>query len=147
MGVLMVTTAGIFVFDQTGKVLICRPTGIKTKDGWSIPKGKQEKGEEVIDSALRETLEETGLQLKSYKKKMVDLGIERYNSKKKKLWGFALHIDEKINVKDLQCVVKKDDEKIKIEIDLYEMVDPIEAMDRIHYTQAKLLKQYLKDKK
>jgi 8-oxo-dGTP pyrophosphatase MutT (NUDIX family) len=143
----MVTTAGIFIFDTTGKILICRPTGITTKDGWSIPKGKQEKGEEVIDAALRETFEETSLQLTSYKKKLVDLGIEKYNSKKKKLWGFAVKVNEKINVRDLLCVVKNNDGKIKIEIDLYEMVDPEEALDRIHYTQAKLLKKYLKEMK
>lgn len=143
----MITTCGIFIFDQTGKILICRPTGIKTKDGWSIPKGKREKDETSEDAALRELYEETSLTLSTMKKRLVDVGTEKYKSKKKKFQGFVLVIETTIPVEKLKCLTKIDGDRSKVEIDAYEMVDPEEALERIHFTQAKVLKKYLKERK
>ncbi len=141
----MSTTCGIFIFDKTGNILICRPRGIKGKSDWSIPKGKREKDETPINAAIRECFEETGLDLKNFKKNMIEIGTMQYKSKKKRLIAFVVILNIMINPNDLFCKIK-DDEKHP-EITGYEMTNPKEAMDRIHYTQASLLEKYLKDKK
>src|SRR5271154_2460541 len=104
----MIETCGIFIFDDSGKVLICRPTGIKTKDGWSIPKGKKEKDESCEDAALRELNEETGLTLFSMKKRLIDVGTEKYKSKKKKFHGFVLVVETLLPIDQMLCMSKLD---------------------------------------
>jgi 8-oxo-dGTP pyrophosphatase MutT (NUDIX family) len=140
----MITTCGVFIFDSTDKVLICRPTGIKTKDGWSIPKGRQEKKETCLDAAIRECLEETDIDLKNYKSKFIDIGEIKYKHRKKKLHAFVVYIDKKIDPNKLLCIIQHDEKGP--EIDAYEMVSPKEAIERIHSTQASLLKEYLKNR-
>lgn len=54
--------AGIFIVRKDKKLLVCHPTNHKA-DFWSIPKGKTEEGETMIQTALRETYEETNLSL------------------------------------------------------------------------------------
>lgn len=53
---------GIFLVNNEGKVLICHPTGHASWT-WSIPKGNIEKGETPFEGALRETWEETNINL------------------------------------------------------------------------------------
>lgn len=141
----MITLCGIFLFDKTGNILICRPYGTKTKYGWSIPKGKIDKDEENIDAAIRETYEETGINVKVYKRNIKYIGKCTYKHKKKRLHGFVLKIEEKIDIDKLECVCKIEGRKDP-EIDKYEMVDPVDAIKRIHYTQAKLLEDFLDEK-
>jgi 8-oxo-dGTP pyrophosphatase MutT (NUDIX family) len=138
----MINSCGIFIVDSNGEVLICRPTGIKTKDGWSIPKGKKEKDEEIIDAAIRECREECGLDLSAYKKKLKYMGDMVYKNKKKRLHAFMLFLDFKIDVTKLVCECKIDDKRP--EIDMFEMVTPKEAIKRVHYTQGRLLEKYWK---
>lgn len=52
---------GVFVFDAVGRVLLIergRPPG---KGLWSVPGGRVEWGEAVVDACRREVLEETGV--------------------------------------------------------------------------------------
>jgi len=52
---------GVFVFDATGRVLLIqrgRPPG---QGLWSVPGGKVEWGEAVVDACRREVREETGI--------------------------------------------------------------------------------------
>jgi len=59
-GILMeekiLDTAGIILRDPVAGVVLC-----KDAEKWGIPKGKVEPGEEPIDAACRETLEETSI--------------------------------------------------------------------------------------
>lgn len=140
----METTCGIFLFDESNKFLICRPTGIKTKSGWTIPKGKAEKDELCLDAAIRETFEETGLNLTKWKDCIIYLGKAKYKNRKKRLQGFYLKLNEKIPMSELQCQSKfLENGVIRVEIDAYEMVTVDEGMNRIHPTQAKLLKEHI----
>jgi 8-oxo-dGTP pyrophosphatase MutT (NUDIX family) len=139
----MVTTCGLFIFDSTGKILICQPLGIKGRDGWSIPKGKKEKDESELEAALRECLEETGMDFNYTKKSIIELGTAKYKHKKKKLSAFVVHLNFKLSIDMLQCAVKPDEKQPEI-VD-FEMVDPKEALKRIHNTQSKLLEKYLED--
>lgn len=53
-----------FLIRSGGKFLLCR-SGDEYSGKWSVPKGHVEDGETTLDAAYRETLEETGLNLKS----------------------------------------------------------------------------------
>ncbi len=55
--------AGIFIVKKDGNLLICHPTN-HALDFWSIPKGKVEEGETMLEGAIRETYEETNIDLK-----------------------------------------------------------------------------------
>ena len=52
-------SCGILVLDSRGELLLCRATGTFR---WDIPKGGSEPGESPLQTALRETAEECGLQ-------------------------------------------------------------------------------------
>lgn len=58
----METSAGI-ILTHNKKLLLCHPTNASMLGTWSIPKGHIEAGEELIEAAYRETLEEIGLKL------------------------------------------------------------------------------------
>ncbi|MEA1786847.1 NUDIX domain-containing protein [Arenibacter sp. GZD96] len=60
----LVVAAGGVVTNKSGKVLF-----IYRNDKWDLPKGKVEKGESIEEAALREVIEETGVQ---------DLKIENF---------------------------------------------------------------------
>ena len=51
-------SAGGVVISDLGKVLIVSQKG----DSWSLPKGHVEEGEEMLDAARREVLEESGIE-------------------------------------------------------------------------------------
>lgn len=60
-----VVSAGILIKDtNTKKYLLVNPNG-GTTGGWGIPKGKKDPGESLLDAALREVREETGVDLKA----------------------------------------------------------------------------------
>ena len=56
---------GVVIF--RGKVLLLYKNYKNKYEGWVLPKGTVEKGEEHNETALREVKEETGLELLSYK--------------------------------------------------------------------------------
>lgn len=67
-------------FNSELKYLLVHPSGHYNRSSpFYIPKGKKEKGEEDLDAAIRETIEETGI-LTEVKNK---LGTVRYKSKNK----------------------------------------------------------------
>ena len=55
-----VNAAGGLVHNAKGQYLM-----IRRNDIWDLPKGHQEKGEEISQTALREVFEETGIELRS----------------------------------------------------------------------------------
>lgn len=58
--------AGLVVI-QNNKILLIHPTNASWKNSFSIPKGHIEKGEDLIDTAKRETFEETGIDTRNLK--------------------------------------------------------------------------------
>ena len=75
------------------EVFLVHPGGPfwKNKDegAWSIPKGEFEKGEEPLNAAKREFVEETGFELKG---KFISLGTAKLKSGKH-LHGWAIESD------------------------------------------------------
>jgi len=53
-------SAGLLII-WNNKILLAHPTNSPWRGTYTIPKGKVEKGEELIDTAIRETEEEIGI--------------------------------------------------------------------------------------
>jgi 8-oxo-dGTP pyrophosphatase MutT (NUDIX family) len=54
----IVPSAGAIVVDDTGRILLIRRAD---NGNWAAPGGAMDLGESIIDAAIRETLEETGI--------------------------------------------------------------------------------------
>lgn len=70
-------SCGIVILNEQAELLLCHVTG---QDHWDLPKGGAHDGEGPLQAALRETQEETGLQLSALG--LLDLGRLDYRPKK-----------------------------------------------------------------
>ena len=89
---MKVISCGILIFVK-GKLLLGHPTNSKW-DAWNIPKGHLEEGESFEECALREVIEETGLDLSN--EFLKDLGLFEYLPKKD-LYLFSCEIDVEVD--------------------------------------------------
>ena len=69
---------------------------------WDLPKGGIGPDETPIQAALRETLEETGIDMRGRSSEIEDLGRHNYIPKKD-LHLFRLRISEAFDLKDCKC--------------------------------------------
>ena len=69
---------------------------------WDFPKGRMDEGETPLQTALRETLEETGLDLSAHRQAIEDLGLASYIPKKD-LHLFRLILDEALDLSQCTC--------------------------------------------
>jgi len=84
----MKITAGLFLVRKDNKILICHPTGAK-QTTWSIPKGMLDEGEEPINGAVRETLEETNVDVSKWRF-IHRLEPVRYRKRSKELHAWVI---------------------------------------------------------
>lgn len=71
---------------------------------WDLPKGQMEPGEELLDAALRECREETGLDLSTHRDRCVYRGTEVYNRKfGKRLALFSLALPVPLDLSACRC--------------------------------------------
>jgi|688.fasta_scaffold27763_24 8-oxo-dGTP pyrophosphatase MutT (NUDIX family) len=139
-----VITSGLFIFRKDKKFLVCHPTNHK-ENFFSIPKGKVEEDEIFLECAIRETYEETNLDLKSCLDfDIYYLGTKDYKNKKKRLYPFLLleKDDSQFdwNSIELKCnsmVVKQ--KIIFPEMDGYKWITIKEAKNILHETQVSCL--------
>ncbi len=82
--------------DDHDELLLCHATGTPR---WDIPKGRREPGESEIQTAIRETFEETGLRFAP--RALLDLGRFRYRPGKD-LHLFATRTD-RIDLSGCAC--------------------------------------------
>ena len=137
-----VIAAGIFLVNKDGKLLVCHPTN-HAADFWSIPKGKVEDGEELIDAAIRETYEETNIDLSTCKG-IIGLEMVNYKHKKKALYPFvALERNNSTldwNGFDIKCNSNVPEDRGGFpEMDAYKWVSLDEAKMLLHDTQVACL--------
>jgi 8-oxo-dGTP pyrophosphatase MutT (NUDIX family) len=71
------TSCGVVMLNEHGNVLLCHAT---ETNHWDIPKGQPDPGETPLDAALRETREETGIELDA--QEVIELGVFAYRSDK-----------------------------------------------------------------
>lgn len=136
--------AGIFILNKDKEVLICHPTN-HPWDVWSIPKGKVEKGEDLIVAAIRETFEETNVDLKNATL-FHQLGKQVYNHKKKEIHPFLFLETENpkidLSVFKLKCNSNVPEDRGGFpEMDAYEWADIETAKKYLHPTQVAALEE------
>jgi len=100
------TTNGIFLIDSEKKILLVHPTN-HDSHFWTIPKGMSEEGETSFESAIREMMEETNVDVHSFKSVLLykDLGVRVFKTNRKQLHAHILIIDaplSKMNL-DIKC--------------------------------------------
>ena len=130
----------MFLFDNRGKFLICHPTGSDWQT-WSIPKGMQEPGESFLESATRELLEETSIDL--MKQTDVVLGVYElpkvnYVEKPKTLRPFVVVTNHRFDDGALLCTSIAKSIELP-ECDDFRWVTLKEGRALIHETQARSL--------
>jgi len=89
-------SCGVLIFNPQAALLLCHVTG---QNHWDLPKGGQDGDETAVQTALRETQEETGLAL--WAEQLVDLGRHRYRPRKA-LHLFATLLPH-VDLADLRC--------------------------------------------
>jgi ADP-ribose pyrophosphatase YjhB (NUDIX family) len=70
-----------FVIIQDNKILLGHPTNQPWFNSYSFPKGKMEEGEDIIETALRETKEEIGIDINDYVIEFGDKGTIEYSNR------------------------------------------------------------------
>lgn len=121
--------------------LIAHATGTSR---WDLPKGRREEGETPIQAALRECVEETGLDLSAHQDEMEDFGAHRYLPKKD-LHLFRLRLPRALDLSACTCstkCIRRDGQEV-YETDAYMWINP----NRLHEKVGKSLVAYLQDLK
>jgi len=144
-----VIAAGIFIVRKDNKVLVCHPTRHKL-DFWSIPKGKINDGETHLKCAIRETYEETNIDLsdKNIFFKIYPLEAVNYRHKKKILFPF-LYLENENSSFDWDSIEIKCNSSVSedrgdfLEMDDYKWLSTEEARPLLHDTQAACLNKIL----
>ena len=131
--------SGLFIVRKDKKLLICHPTN-HPADFYSIPKGKVEDDEIFLEAAIRETYEETNLDLsKTIDFTIYPLKSVNYKHKKKILYPF-LYLENKNSSFDwsveFKCNSNVTEERGGFpEMDGYKWVTLDEASKVLHETQ------------
>lgn len=132
-----VVSAGVYLYSG-GKILIGHPTG-SPMNIWSIPKGQVDNLDTLRDTAIRELLEETTIDISKYTiKKEAYLGYNRYKKVKKYLFSFFIEIEEDITDMELSCPSMAVHYRTKLpipEIDKFRWVEPVFLLDYLNFKQ------------
>ena len=140
-----ITSAGILLFRRREgrlELLLAHPGGPfwTTKDlgHWTIPKGEVEPGEELLDVARREFVEETGHELEAGAP--VSLGEIRQKSGKVVVaWGLEGEVDPAAahsNTFSIEWPPRSGRQQVFPEIDRVEWFEPVEARLRLKAAQV-----------
>lgn len=140
----MERAAGIAIICQN-KILLCHPTNSAWENSYSIPKGLLEDGEDDISAAIRETFEETGLNLSKLRGRLESEGrhlieYRRKNGVYKTVVFYILRINSTSEIgMDGGCVVPKEQLQLA-EVDWAGFVSKDEATKKIFWKLTDVLK-------
>ena len=142
----MIIIGGIFLVRKDGKILLCHPTK-HSKNFWSIPKGRLDKGEKAIDAAIRETYEETNVNLENIKV-YHELEPVKYDNADKVLHTFVVfETENKFNLDEIEIKCNSNVEPEKggfPEMDGFKWATTKEAKPLLHIAQGLALEQLVK---
>jgi predicted NUDIX family NTP pyrophosphohydrolase len=126
-------SAGTLLYRQRGdtlEVLMVHPAGAYNRRApWGIPKGQPNPGEELEETARRETMEETGVIAAA----LIAVGHVDYTRSRKRVYGFAGPAPDDAAPR---CA--------SWEVDKAEFIEVTRARRIIHPDQATLLDRMLK---
>lgn len=99
-----IISCALIIQNSNGGILGEHPTGNQWGENcFDLPKGCQEKGEDPLDSVIREVREESGLDFRQFRDQIIDLGIHDYISEKVlHLFYFKYEIDDN-TLQNLNC--------------------------------------------
>lgn len=143
----MKKSCGIIIVNEYEQIFMGHSTGNKFYD---IPKGGMEEGEEPIDAAIRECIEETSLVFKG--ENLIDLGEFSYN-KEKRIHLFLTSVKKAdIKFEELKCESYFEHfmtKKSVPEVDGFIWMDisPIEFDNKCAKSMARVLKNLLGENK
>lgn len=124
-------SAGLLLI-HNNRILLCHPTGSPWFNTFTIPKGKIEKNESIIEGAIRETYEETSILIDKNNIKPKNLRIIEYKNKGtiyKKLFYYPIYLNNDIKNLKLQ----------KDEIDWAGFLTKKEAKNKIFWRFKEML--------
>lgn len=138
----MIVSAGVAITYQD-KILLIHPNGAMPHAKWGIPKGKQEPGEELYETASRELAEEVSIYvspdiLKALPQHGIKYRPARGGKSYKTIHAFHYHIQDlsQIGLKSLQVPISQ----IKYdENDMGRFMTYQEAADRMFWKQRPLI--------
>jgi 8-oxo-dGTP pyrophosphatase MutT (NUDIX family) len=137
-------SAGVFIVRKDKKILVGHPTN-HPPNFWSIPKGKVEDGETFLEAAIRETYEETNVDLNKLGKfKIYPLASVNYKHKKKILYPFVFleEFDSRVvwDFVELKCNSNVPENRGGFpEMDELKWVTLEESIEILHATQVACL--------
>ena len=134
-------SCGVVILNTQGDVLLCHAT---ETSHWDIPKGQGEEGEEPVEAALRELVEETGIVLPA--KRLKDLGRFVYR-RDKDLHLFAVRVTEaEVRLEDCNCdsyFPRRRDGTMIPEMDAYRWVSQTDVDEYASRSLARLFQTTL----
>lgn len=141
----MIFSAGVMIRRSSdNNVLICRPLMGKLQR--SFPKGEVEDNETYTQAAIRETLEETGISLDTGTLKY--LGQAVYKKQKKTIVLYIATIHDVNLPEKLHCSstfqLKGVGPQLP-EVDKFEWVTILDAIELVHEAQARVVKNYIEE--
>lgn len=139
----MKTSCGVIILNEYNELFMGHSTGNKFYD---IPKGLLDEGENELDCALRECMEETSIDLSH--KKLEVIGLCPYN-KEKSLYLYVVSIKkEEINLENLVCNSFFEDfysKKMKPEVDEFKWISLEELTQNCAKSMGVLLNRLRKE--
>jgi len=140
----MKKAAGIILFNSEDKVLIEHPTN-HDPNFWSFPKGMVDEGETYFEAAVRETYEETFLDLNKIDYRVLkELPEILFKNKRKRLKLFVLKVNKTLYDFPFKCtsmVEKNRDGSLREnpfpEVDDYKWATLEEAYPLLHESQQR----------
>jgi len=142
----MIHSCGILLIDKNKNSLICVPyRGIKNNRGYTVPKGKNEKGESYKDAAIRETLEECGFDVTPYEKDLKFVGKEKYKKRDKIFHGYYIELDFEFDIEKFKCTSYIDGNESKPEIKSFKLVPLDKVCSKLHYVQSNAFQKTIKN--
>lgn len=136
-----VRAAGLFLVNKEDKILIGHPTN-HDPDFWSIPKGKIDGDETPLEAAIRETYEESNVEVFKDLHDFIEIGKYVYRHKKKDIMLYATFEAEHAHWNKLiiKCNSNVPEERGGFpEFDSFFWASFEEAKSMLHYTQVAAL--------
>lgn len=140
----MDNTYGVILFDPSARLLITKPTASNI---WSFPKGLSDPGESPKETAIRETLEETNIDLKVIQGVFLDKIYSKKYAKSNKMGHFLVFLSEE-NLLDYKLICTSTFERYGKkfpENDAFQWLFPEEAIPYVHEAQQRVLEELISD--